>query len=130
MAGFLRKKVTSSRKKQSSFSSPPLQRLSSDAPPSLPPLILSSSLADPDPNPRAPPSLPPAASPPAPPPAQDHLALDDLWDPWKAYADAPSPPRLDSPLHPRNVTLSPLPLSQSTPLSGPFSRLHFHQVAS
>ncbi|KAH0828741.1 hypothetical protein J3R83DRAFT_3164 [Lanmaoa asiatica] len=114
MAGFLRKKATLSTKVLRDTSPP--HRLSSDAPPSLPPLLLSLSLADPDQNTRA---LPPAASPPVvslPTPAQEYLCLDDVWDPWKAYADAPSAPRLDS--HVRQKPALPQP-ARDTPPSAP-----------
>ena len=136
MAGFLRKKATLSRKvtvrdtnqPPSNFTSP-VERLSSDAPPSLPPLLLSSSFAGSGPDP---PALPPAASPPvlALPAAAPESLLDDAWDPWKAYADAPGAPRLDS-QPARNVTQpvqnmppSARPAPQSTRLSGPFVRTH------
>lgn len=131
MAGFLRKKATLSRIVSIRDTNKPASnsaRLSSDTAPSLPPLILSSSFADPDPNALA---LPPAASPlvPALPTLAPGFLLDDAWDPWKAYADAPSAPRLDSLPRP-DVTQPPVPnmppsappAPQSTRLSGPFIR--------
>lgn len=127
MPAFLLKKAA---KKQPGFisSSPFLP----DAPPSLPPLRLSTSLADPDPAPRAPPALPPAASPPVPPlpTPPEYLASDDLWDPWKTCTDAPVP-RLDpvppsGPFAPPPLLVATTPVSRPSPVVTSQSPRHIH----
>ena len=127
MAGFMRKKATLSRRTSIRLGDPkqnfitPSERPSSDVPPSLPPLLLSTpSFADPDLDSSS--TLPPAASPPVLPLATE-LSLDDLWDPWKAYADTPpSAPRLDSQTH-ANVTR---PSIQTTRPTGPSVRSYHY----
>jgi len=130
MPGFLRRKATVSRTVpvcDARHSVSPSDRLSSDAPPSLPPLSLSSAFADPDPNPHARPSAaaPPVLSVPA---SAPESLLHDTWDAWKAYTDAPasSAPRLDSPNVTQPVQSVPptAPASQSTRISGPSVRPH------
>lgn len=148
MAGFLRKKVTLSRKvtlrdTQHSFTiSPEFEKPSSDVPPSLPPLLLSFSLVDPDPILPTHPSLPPAASPPVVALPPEYLAFDDAWNPWEAY----TAPRLDGPPRPNlsepkkhappqpardtsHMPPSVRPPPQSARLPGPFSWLH-HTIPS
>ncbi|KAF9223083.1 hypothetical protein BS17DRAFT_152835 [Gyrodon lividus] len=95
MAGFLRKKATSSKKRptQLSYSFPPKKHSN---PPSLPPLFVQyspSTLVDPEP------SFSLSSSS----PADDPSSGDDEWNPWQGYAEAPAQFRL--PAQPR-VNLS------------------------